>query len=228
MAENYLQKIAPTAKNALQKLIDVAQGASNSVASGVTVPVDSIAWALRKAGVPVGYQPVGGSDWMNAKGLTVEPKDKIAGGIGEVLGGVLPTLATAKVPQIAGALIQAGKNISTPAKLGSESGVFLVSPNKTNAQHLEQVKNEMEKLGAPTIRAYWDGEKYIALEGSHRAKAAYELGLTPNIEEVQLKQWIQNHDFPDLKPKASTNRILDYLHWGQHSGAQYHNFDDLL
>ena len=54
------------------------QGASNSVASGVSAPVDGLAWLLKQAGVNTGT-PVGGSDWMAQQGLTAEPKNKLAG-----------------------------------------------------------------------------------------------------------------------------------------------------
>jgi hypothetical protein len=110
---------------------------------------------------------------------------------------------------------------------GTVSPVMVVAPNKTFPTHLADVKKEMETLGTPTIRAYWDGEKYIALEGSHRLQAAKELNLTPNIEEMRLKEWLKNHDFPDIKEKASTNRILDYLKYGTHPGSKYINFEDL-
>jgi hypothetical protein len=227
MAENAIQRLAPARRNALQKLIDVTQGASNSAASTVSAPVDAIAWALRKAGAPIGDQPFGGSDWMRAHGLTAEPQDQNAGYIGEALGSVMPTVVAAKAPQIAGALVQAGRNLAAPTKLGNQAGVFLVSPNKVDPKKLAVVKSEMERLGPPTIRAYWDGEKYIALEGSHRAAAAKELGMTPNIKEVNLRQWMTDHDFPDVKQKASTNRLLDYLEYGNHNGAVYNNFEDL-
>ena len=46
---------------------DVAQGASNSIAGNVSAPVDGLAWLLRKAGVPMPSNPVGGSDWMRLR-----------------------------------------------------------------------------------------------------------------------------------------------------------------
>lgn len=50
--------------------------------------------------------------------------------------------------------------------------------------HLEEVKAEMKIMGAPRIKAIFDGEIYGALEGCHRLRAAYDLGLMPVIEEV--------------------------------------------
>ncbi len=57
-----------------------------------------------------------------------------------------------------------------------------------DAAHLETVKAEMSKLGAPTIRAIWD-EGYgvlLAVEGCHRLRACVELGIEPVIEEIEF------------------------------------------
>jgi hypothetical protein len=65
-------------------------------------------------------------------------------------------------------------------------------------KHLEEVKAEMLKLGAPQIRAIWS-EVYgiwMAVEGCHRLRAAHELGLTPVIIDVTNEDTItiQNRD----------------------------------
>ena len=49
--------------------------------------------------------PMGGSDWMSQQGLTPAPKERIAGLLGEGIGGVLPGVIGAKAPQIAGGLL---------------------------------------------------------------------------------------------------------------------------
>jgi hypothetical protein len=54
-----------------------------------------------------------------------------------------------------------------------------------DADKLEAVKAEMLVLGAPVIKAVNCGEHYVALEGSHRIRAAQALGLVPEIEEVE-------------------------------------------
>ena len=55
-----------------------------------------------------------------------------------------------------------------------------------NSEKLERVKEEMKVLGAPKIHAVWMEcyGHWAALEGSHRIRAAKELGLTPEIIEV--------------------------------------------
>jgi hypothetical protein len=58
--------------------------------------------------------------------------------------------------------------------------------NHYNEQHLEDVKDEMTKRGAPTVRAIWsevNGE-WMAVEGCHRLRAAEQLGLTPTIKDI--------------------------------------------
>ena len=54
-------------------------------------------------------------------------------------------------------------------------------------EHLDSVVSEMRTLGTPTIKAVympnWDA--WVALEGSHRIRAAAALGLTPVIDEVE-------------------------------------------
>lgn len=115
-------------------LLDVLQGASNAAASNVSAPIDGLAWLLRKAGVPIPSNPVGGSDWMAQRGLTREPQNRNAGLLGEAIGGVLPMVAAAKAPQIAKGLLQVEANAMAPQTLSKERGVYLVhTPQKPNA-----------------------------------------------------------------------------------------------
>ena len=115
-------------------LLDFLQGASNSAAANVSAPVDGIAWLLRKAGINVD-RPVGGSDWMRERGLTAEPTNKLAGILGESVGGVLPMVTAAKAPQIAQGLLQAEKNLAAPRTLNPQTGAILWhgSPHKFDA-----------------------------------------------------------------------------------------------
>lgn len=72
---------------------DLDQSVSNAIAGGVSGPVDLIAWALRKAGVPGLEKPVMGSDWMREKGLTAPVKSQGAAIVGETVGNLLDPLA---------------------------------------------------------------------------------------------------------------------------------------
>lgn len=69
---------------------DLLQGASNAAASSISGPVDGIAWLLRKAGLPVPQNALGGSKWMAEQGLTKQPQNALAGLAGETLGMVGP------------------------------------------------------------------------------------------------------------------------------------------
>ena len=48
----------------------------------------------------------------------------------------------------------------------------------------------MEEIGAPEIAAVWRDDlcAWCALEGSHRIRAAYRLGLTPKIIPIELSE----------------------------------------
>jgi hypothetical protein len=50
--------------------------------------------------------------------------------------------------------------------------------------HLESVKKEMEKMGAPKIKAIYVEchDIVMALEGCHRIRACKELGLVPEFD----------------------------------------------
>lgn len=63
-------------------------------------------------------------------------------------------------------------------------------------RHLEAVKAEMRILGAPTIKAVWMEcwGVWAALEGCHRIRAAAELGLIPEIDEIEYSVEITTDD----------------------------------
>lgn len=57
--------------------------------------------------------------------------------------------------------------------------------HSTNPAKLAAVKAEMATLGTPVIRAVNCGEYLMALEGSHRVAAAYELGIEPEFIVIE-------------------------------------------
>lgn len=62
--------------------------------------------------------------------------------------------------------------------------------NQYDEAHLETVKAEMLRLGAPKIRAIWS-EAYgmwMAVEGCHRLRAAESLSISPVIIDVSSKK----------------------------------------
>ena len=88
-------------------------------------------------------------------------------------------------------------------------------PNATDREHLEEVKAQMETIGAPSIRVYYTGEAYIAIEGSHRVAAAYELSITPDFIEVEESDEISDHDLQELSDVVKVAEILEYLGYTQ-------------
>lgn len=65
---------------------DFAHGASNGIASNVSAPVDLLAIALRKTGIPIPDDPVMGTRWMMERGLMQTPQNHLAGQFGESAG----------------------------------------------------------------------------------------------------------------------------------------------
>lgn len=84
-------------------------------------------------------------------------------------------------------------------------------PNKIDDRY-ETVKQQILTMGAPQIRAYWSGDAWLAIEGSHRVAAAHELGIEPVIVEVSLDDSITDHDLDELPDEVSVEEILAYLY----------------
>lgn len=82
---------------------------------------------------------------------------------------------------------------------------LIILVNDIDAAHLAEVKAEMARLGAPKIRAIDAGDHLIAIEGSHRLRAAEELGVAVEIEtldedgeiDLQSLDWDDNGWFDD-------------------------------
>lgn len=81
----------------LETLHSGAQGASNGVSGVVSGPIDTLAAVLRKAGIPVPEDPVAGEQWMRKMGLIQEPKNRLAGLIGEGVGMSLPAFPAGRL-----------------------------------------------------------------------------------------------------------------------------------
>jgi hypothetical protein len=182
--------------NLASLLRDFAQGASNSVASNVSVPVDAIAWLLRKGGVNVPPNPVMGSDWMAEKGLTREPQNKLAGFAGDMAGMVTPFAAAAKAPQIARGLLAAGEAMPE----------FAASAGR----HANYLPKKIDQTGA----IVWHGSphKFDAFDaskiGTGEGAQAYGHGLYL-AENPTTAKWYKDALSTDVPPVATTNG--DYL-----------------
>lgn len=183
-------------------LLDFLQGASNAAASNVSAPVDGMAWALRKLGLPIPEAPLGGSDWMAAKGLTVEPKNRLAGLLGESAGAVAPMLLAAKAPQVARGLLQMGENYAAPATLNKQAGAVyfrntnggsptndvpwaMFSQNADSVSHYGKNKWAFDDSALPKtdVLEAWtkDGQRQIAKALLQDRRLLKEYGVHPKI-----------------------------------------------
>lgn len=87
----------------------------------------------------------------------------------------------------------------------------IFAPHLPDAQKLAAVTAEMERLGAPTIRAVWCGDHYKAIEGSHRLAAAHDLGITPEIDALDESAVVE-HDMEELPTPCAALDIIVYLY----------------
>ncbi len=80
-------------------------------------------------------------------------------------------------------------------------------------ERVEKIKAIMLERGAPTIRACWQGDHYCAIEGSARLLVAHELGIKPNIIEVEEDDLITDHDLKELPKEVTVGEILERFGW---------------
>ena len=108
------------------------QAASNAVAGNVAGPVDILAFLLRKAGMPVPENAIGGSNWMTQKGLMAPVRQGASQVIGETAGLLGPAMVSQFGPQIARGLLKGGENLAAPRTLNPHTGavVYHGSPHK--------------------------------------------------------------------------------------------------
>ncbi len=99
------------------------QAASNAVAGNVAGPVDILALLLRKAGMPVPENAIGGSNWMTQKGLMAPVRQGASQVIGETAGLLGPAMVSQFGPQIARGLLKGGENLAAPRTLNQQRGV---------------------------------------------------------------------------------------------------------
>lgn len=157
-------------------LLDFFQGASNAASSNISAPVDGLAWLLKKAGIDI-EKPVGGSDWMESKGLTRKPENKWAGLLGESVGGLAPIIAAAKAPQIARGLLQGADNLAAPRTLSQQAGMI-----KTPFGQIPETADDVKKLGDKFGRLLDDaGVKYSYQKSGLSPARYYEFNQPANV-----------------------------------------------
>ena len=100
--------------------------------------------------------------------------------------------------------------------------VTIIAPHKPDAERMASITDDMRRLGAPTIRVVADGDRYIALEGSHRLAAAKALDITVTIRVMDMDDDIIDHDMDDVhsnKVSDIDNYLTDGLSWPMYTSA---------
>jgi hypothetical protein len=152
-------------KAIIKGLRDFGQSASNTVAETVSMPVDMIAAGLRYGGLPIPSDPMGGSEWMRKRGLTVDVDPGIAKTAGEAAGLIVPMVGAAKAPQIASGMNQMARNAAIPATMSKQSGALFVTDGLPNRGG-DLIQSEADRL-ASMLK-----EKGFAVDLQHSGSAA--------------------------------------------------------
>lgn len=89
----------------------------------------------------------------------------------------------------------------------------IIIMNEPEPKHLAEVKEQMKIMGTPKIRAFYDKAEglYWALEGSHRIIAAKELGLEPEIEEVEYNDELITVQWDGYDEEFKASEFIDEL-----------------
>jgi hypothetical protein len=179
-------------------LLDFLQAASNSVAGNVSGPVDGLNWLLSRAGLG-SEEPVGGSKWLEKKGLTRPVKQGAAQVAGETAGLLSPVLMASKAPQIAKGLLQGADNLAASGHgpIMNQRGaiVYHGSPHKFDAF-------DSSKIGTGEgAQAYGHGlylaeNPSVAKEYAGALSAARASKPVGNVDLAQAYQSLPN-DVPE-------------------------------
>lgn len=89
----------------------------------------------------------------------------------------------------------------TNNKVLKRAKMILHALHTTDSEHLEAVKQQMAKLGQPTIRVVNCGDYFKAIEGTHRLQAAADLGVAINFIVLEQDDLINSTtlDWQDLE-----------------------------
>lgn len=151
----------PNRQQIIDALRNTAQSASNNIAETASMPVDALAWALRKVGVPVGDKPVMGSDWMREKGLTAPVQEGASKVVGDTIGMISP-MGLSK--QGAKAMIDAGSKLK-----GLPVGnMFIGETAKTWDEVAAAQAKMMEKQGKTPQQIWKDTGTFKGADGKYR------------------------------------------------------------
>ena len=198
--EIYKPQPEKSRKPLIDALRNTAQSASNMVAENVSVPVDAIAWALRKVGMPID-KPVMGSDWMREKGLTAPTKEGVSKVVGETIGLVSPMGLTKQGAQ---AMIDVGSKLK-----GLPVGMSIKDVSPKNFNISTQDASEIFGPGHERLR-YLDPESqgFIdILKKPNGTASVLGLEVPEPFRGQKIGQSLQQkaiNDFPSLQGQVSS------------------------
>lgn len=179
-------------------LLDFFQGASNAAASNVSAPVDGLAWLLKQAGMNI-ENPVGGSDWMESKGLTRKVENKGGGLLGESVGGLVPILAAAKAPHIAKGLLQGAENLAAPRAMNMQSGMI-----KTPFGRIPENHKDAKQLADMLDRAGTSAGYTVTQSGSAISPSKYVTFSNKLDDELAKTLQVRLSNHADKYPELAT------------------------
>jgi hypothetical protein len=187
-----------TNANLAKALRNFAQSASNTVAENVSVPVDAIAWALRKTGIPVN-KPVLGSDWMREKGLTKDVEQGGAQLAGETVGMLSPLGFTKQGAQ---ALIEgAGKLKNMPV-----GNMFIGQTANTWDEVAAAQAKMMEGQGKSAQEIWKETGTFKGPDGKYRQEIADDLATLNPIKQKAI-DWMSEPG-PSSYPGGKVSDLL--------------------
>lgn len=206
----------------LKALRDTAQSASNAIASNVSGPVDLIAAALRAGGLDI-QQPVGGSEWMQKKGLTAPVEQGAPQVIGETLGMVGPALATQFAPQIANGLLKVGENAAIPAQMNSQAGAINVKALQEAFPEIDFSllqrgdRATLSKVVVPKeLRGSGRGTEFMNELTRLADEDAAKLALSPSSDfggsKARLEQFYRRFGFVPNKGRTRDFEIMESMY----------------
>lgn len=182
----------------INALRNFAQSASNTVSENVSAPVDAIAWALRKAGMPVN-KPVMGSDWMREKGLTAPVQEGVSKVAGDTLGMISPLGLTKQGAQ---AMIDVGgkmKNIPV-------GNMFIGETAKTWDEVAAAQAKMLEKQGKTPQQIWKDTGTFKGPDGKYRQEIADDLATLNPIKQKAI-DWMSEPG-PSSYPGGKVSDLL--------------------
>lgn len=185
---------------------NLGQSASNTIASNISAPVDLIALALRKAGIPV-PEPVGGSQWMTERGLTRDVPQGAPKLAGETLGLLAPLAGTKEgAAAVAKGLRQMGANAAVPNTLGKQRGVIIGEMSKTWDKEAAKKAEKMLSEGMSADDVWKKTGTYKGSDGKLRQEISDNLAKYDADALAELKSF----DFDPLKNTQPLGGVLNH------------------